>query len=105
MNKRPHQWPCVCQECCVPWDPNSDWSGEPALLASKGKIAPVDQGMPLAEFCKRITEIACKATGLTEEQLRRKAAEMGALWPQREVMVERATRRHWSERDDGEDAA
>jgi len=48
--------------------------------------------MPLAEFCRRVVAIACKATGLSEEQLRARSAESEWPWPKRQVAVERASR-------------
>lgn len=88
MFKRPHKWPCVCQDCCAPFDPKSDFTGEPSVFRAD-KPKPVPDGMPLAEFCKRMMAMAAKATGKTEEQLRAMAEEMG--------LAEKPIRTHWSE--------
>ena len=88
MDKRAHKWPCVCQECCAPFDPTKDFTGEP-MVFRPDRMKPVDTGMPLAEFCKRILAIACKVTGRTEEQLRAMGLKLAE--------EEKPMRQHWSE--------
>jgi len=94
-SKRPHKWPCVCQDCCAPFDPNMDFTGEPGVFRAD-KSKPVPDGMPLAEFLREIMRMACKATGKTEEQLKAMARQMGD--PFREWKAEPA--RHWTDDDD-----
>lgn len=97
--KRPHKWPCVCQDCCVPWDPTKEHVSETPVTRALEKSKDVDDGMPMAEFCREIMRIACKATGKTEEQLRSMAAQIGSPF-ERKIVVEPAP--HWTEEDERE---
>lgn len=76
---RPHPIPCACQECC-------EWA-RMVVLTPTGRKPPRQpeekrDEMPLEEFMRRMVAVACKATGMTEEQLRERAASMGADIPQ-----------------------
>lgn len=76
---RPHPPPCACQDC-IAWARSVvASSSERKATASAPASAPE---MPMAEFARRIIATACKATGMTEEQLRAKADEIGSEIPE-----------------------
>jgi hypothetical protein len=77
---RPHSAPCACEECCT-------WAREVISTPTERKPPRVPQltekpDMPMAQFMADIVKAACKATGLTEEQLRARAAEMDLTIPE-----------------------
>lgn len=76
LPERPHPGVCTCAEC--------------QLWASTIVAIPVARKRPepekvtdeqLATFAARMMSMACKATGLTEEQLRAKAEAIGTEFP------------------------
>lgn len=86
--KRPHSSPCACQECI-------EWAR--SVVSTQTERKPLRQPsltekpeMPMADFMRSVIAIACKATGLTEEQLREKAKTIGEEIP--EVKPVRASR-------------
>lgn len=76
---RPHPIPCACAEC-------SEWAraivATPSIERKPARaVQAVAEGMPLADFSRSIIALACRATGLSEEQLRERAAQMGQEIP------------------------
>lgn len=89
LPQRPHDAPCACTEC-------AEWARAiVAIPVETRKLAPVPSvvapEMPLADFMRGIVEMACKATGMTEEQLRARGAELQYEPPPRPVRCDRET--------------
>lgn len=86
---RPHLAPCACPDCQA-------WAKSivGAKMVRKPQITPsvIPRGsdMPMADFARDIVAAACRATGLSEEELRRRAEDMKLELP--ETPVVRPTR-------------
>lgn len=87
--ERPHPPPCACETCAA-------WAQD--LVAAFAERNPSPTGtwalaaeMPLADFMRGVVAIACKATGLTEAQLRKRGEQIGADMPDPEPRATRAT--------------
>lgn len=77
--KRPHPTPCACQECI-------DWARLVVATPTERKPRPevtatTPNEMSPADFMRRIIAIACKATGLSEEELRKRGEDIGSEIP------------------------
>lgn len=85
---RPHLSPCACELC-------QEWARTVVATPTERKPVPppscIDRAeMPMESFMRGIIAAACKATGLTEEQLRKRGKEIESEIP--EVPVARTSR-------------
>ena len=80
---KPHGSSCTCEECQA-------WAREVVATPTDRKPRPVQTLAPQGDPWRKFIELACKATGMTEEQLRARASEIGEDIP--EVKPERDSR-------------
>lgn len=88
FSPRPHPGHCSCEEC-------SAWARAVVATPTERRPTPapscLDRAeMPMESFMRGIIAAACRATGLTEEQLRARGKEIESEIPA--IPVERASR-------------
>lgn len=88
MTSRPHPSPCAC-DVCAKWA--RDVVAEPTSRKPAAAPSVMDGDIPTPDFYRAMIAAACKATGMTEDELRAKAEQMGTEYPQPEQRLDRET--------------